>query len=51
MFKQTRKYLKYLDNKFINKDNESRSDALSTLSVYNSILNLSSPKKCSCKRE
>ena len=47
MSKQTYKHLKYLDNKFINKDSESGSNALSTLLVYSSILSLLSPKKYS----
>ena len=51
MSKQTCKYLEYLDNKFINKDDESGSDTLLTLSVYSSIPSLSSPKKRSHKRE
>jgi hypothetical protein len=51
IFKQTCKHLEYLDNKFINKDNESGSDALLILLAYSSILSLLSPKKYSCKKE
>jgi hypothetical protein len=51
IFKQTHKHLEYLNNKFIDKDNESGSDALSTSLVYSSIPSLLSPKKCSYKRE
>ena len=51
MFKQTHKCLKYSDNEFVDKDNKSGSDALLTLSVYSSIPDLLSLKKCSCKRE
>jgi hypothetical protein len=49
--KQTPKYLEYLNNKFINKDGESRSDTLLTLLAYSSILSLLSLKKRSYKRE
>jgi len=51
MFKQTCKYLKYLDNEFINKDTKSKSDALSTSLAYNNILSLLGRKKYSYKRE
>jgi hypothetical protein len=49
--KQTYKHLKYLNDEFIDKDDESGSDTLLTSLVYSSIPSLSSPKKCSCKRE
>jgi len=42
---------KYSDNKFIDKDTKSKSDALSTSSVYSSIPSLSGWKKCRHKRE
>ena len=49
--KQTHKHLEYSNNKFINKDNKSGSNASSTLSAYSSIPDLLSPKKHSHKRE
>jgi len=51
MSKQTYKYLKYLNNKFVNKDTKSKSDTLLTSSAYNNILNLLSRKKCSRKKK
>ena len=47
MSKQTCKYLEYLDNKFINKNSESRYDILLTSLAYSSIPSLLSLKKCS----
>ena len=38
MSKQTPKHLEYLDNKFVNKNTKSKSDALLTLLAYSSIL-------------
>jgi len=51
MFKQTYKHLKYLNNKFVNKNTKSKNNALLTLLVYNSILSLLGRKKYSYKRE
>jgi len=51
MFKQTYKYLKYLNNKFVDKDTESKNDVLLTSSAYNSILSLLGRKKRSHKKE
>jgi len=42
---------KHLNNKFINKDNENKSDTLSVLLTRSSVLNLLSLKKRNCKRE
>ena len=42
---------KYLDNKFINKNSKNRSNALSILLIYSSILSLLSLKKYNCKIE
>jgi len=51
VFKQTHKYLKYLDDKFVNKDTESKSNTLLTSLAYSSILSLLGRKKRSYKRE
>jgi len=42
---------KHLNNKFINKDDENKSNILFVLLTRSNILNLLSLKKCNCKRE